>query len=223
MTGTKIKDFTKTAPPTRAGSEHLTAGEPADKHKLVRRGDLESFAVGLLLIKLDVFGKIMRGGAYAFGVYNDEIVGVLKTLGLSYFRTTETNDSFEIPKDWLRWRGTCRHAAENLFELLDKFLAAKPDLHYNAKPLLFTLWGHSYEFEDSNNWEIIERFGEKVAAQDDIWHATNAEIYDYTKAYESLIFSAAGDKVFNPSPVDIYLWANRRRVIAKANAVTNLE
>ena len=175
------------------------------------------------LVLEKVFGKIMRGGAYAFGVYNDEIVGVLKTLGLSYFRTTETNDSFEIPKDWLRWRGTCRHAAENLFELLDKFLAAKPDLHYNAKPLLFTLWGHSYEFEDNNNWDIIERFGEKVAESDDIWHATNAEIYDYTKAYESLIFSAAGDKVFNPSPVDIYLWANRRRVIAKANAVTNLE
>ena len=66
MTGTKIKDFTKTAPPTRAGSEHLTAGEPADKHKLVRRGDLESFAVGLLLIKLDVFGKITRNRVRRF-------------------------------------------------------------------------------------------------------------------------------------------------------------
>jgi peptidoglycan/xylan/chitin deacetylase (PgdA/CDA1 family) len=169
------------------------------------------------------FGKIMRGGAYAFGVYNDEIVNVLKTLGLSYFRTTKCTDGFEIPKDWLRWQATCRHGASNLFELLDKFLAAKPDLHYSAKPLFFALWGHSYEFEDSGNWEIIERFGEKVSAHSDIWHATNAEIYDYTKAYESLIFSAAGDKVFNPSPVDIYLWANRKRVIAKANAVTELE
>jgi hypothetical protein len=169
------------------------------------------------------FGEIMRGGAYAFGVVNDEIVSVLKTLGLSYFRTTNFTDGFSIPKDWLRLQPTCRHSAENLFELTEKFLAAKPNSHYNAKPLLFYLWGHSYEFEDNNNWEIIERFGEMVAASDDIWHATNAEIYDYIKAYEDLIFSAAGDKVFNPSPIDVYLWANRKQVIAKANSVTEIE
>ena len=169
------------------------------------------------------FGEIMRGGAYAFGVVNDEIVSVLKTLGLSYFRTTKASDGFAIPKDWLRLQPTCRHAAENLFELTESFLAAKPNSHYNAKPLLFYLWGHSYEFEDNNNWEIIERFGETVAAADDIWHATNAEIYDYTKAYEGLIFSAAGDKVFNPSPIDVCLWVNRRQVLAKANLVTEIE
>ena len=78
MTGTKIKDFTKTAPPTRAGSEHLTAGEPADKHKLVRRGDLESFAVGLLLIKLDVFGKITRNRVRRFD-YPDTFLFVIFT------------------------------------------------------------------------------------------------------------------------------------------------
>lgn len=171
----------------------------------------------------NTFGNIMRGGAYAFGVCNDEIVSVLKTLGLSYFRTTKCTNGFDLPADWLRWGPTCRHAAGNLFELLDEFLEAKPNAHYNAKPMLFYLFGHSYEFEDNGNWERIEKFGEKAAASDEIWHATNAEIYDYVKAYESLLYSVEGDKIFNPSPIDIYLWLNRKNVLVKANEVTEIE
>ena len=175
-------------------------------------------------IKLEkTFGTLMRGGAYAFGVCNDEIVNVLKTLGVSYFRTTISTNRFDIPTDWLRLQPTCKHTADNLFDLLDGFCSANPDKEYRAYPMLFYLWGHSYEFEDQNNWEIIEQFGEKVAEHEDIWHATNVEIYDYVKAYEGLIFSAAGDKVFNPSGTDVYLWANQKRVLAKANATTVIE
>jgi len=175
-------------------------------------------------IKLEeTFGEIMRGGAYAFGVYDDDIVHILKMLGLSYFRTTESSNSFDIPTDWLRLKPTCRHAADNLFELLDNFLAETPDKIYNAKPRLFYLMGHSYEFEDNDNWEIIEKFGKKVSEFDDIWHATNAELYDYVKAYEDLIFSANGDKVLNKSATDVYLWLDRKRILAKANSVTKIE
>ena len=168
-------------------------------------------------VKLEeTFGTVMRGGAYAYGVYNDEIVNVLKTLGVDYFRTTESTERFDIPTDWLRLKPTCKHTAKNLFALLDTFLTSAPDKHYNAKPLLFYLWGHSYEFEDDNNWEVIEKFGEKVAEYDDIWHATNAEIYDYVKAYESLIFSAKGDKIINPSATDVYLFCDRKQVLVPA-------
>ena len=175
-------------------------------------------------VKLEeTFGEIMRGGAYAFGIYNDEIVNVLKTLGVGYFRTTECSGNFELPADWLRWQPTCRHAAANLFELLDSFLAESPDKSYNAKPRLFYLFGHSYEFEDNDNWERIERFCAKTAQYNDIWHATNAEIYDYVQAYDNLIFSAAGDKVLNNSATDVYLWLNKRKVLARANSVTEIE
>ncbi len=169
------------------------------------------------------FGEIMRGGAYAFGVVNDEIVNVLKTLGVSYFRTTACTGEFDFPTDWLRWGPTCRHVNENLFELLDAFLAETPDKIYNAKPRLFYLFGHSYEFEDNDNWDLIERFCAKTAEHDDIWHATNAEIYDYVQAYNGLIFSAAGDKILNNSAADVYLWLNRRKVLAKANSVTEIK
>ena len=169
-----------------------------------------------------IFGKIMRGGAYAFGVVSDEIVGVLKTLGLSYFRTTACTGGFDVPTDWLRCGPTCRHADPKLMQLLDAFLAETPDKIYNAKPRLFYLFGHSYEFEDNNNWDLIENFCKKVAEHDDIWHATNVEIYDYVQAYNGLIFSAAGDKILNNSATDVYLWLDRRQVIAKANSVTEL-
>ncbi len=175
-------------------------------------------------IKLEkTFGKMMRGGAYAFGRYDDDTVRTLKMLGLSYFRTTETSNRFDIPMDWLRLKPTCRHAAENLFPMLEEFLAKAPDKHYDSQPLLFYMYGHSYEFEDNDNWEIIEKFGEKVAQDDGIWHATNAEIYDYVKAYEGLIFDAAGESVYNPSATDVYLWLNRKRVVAPAGKTTKIE
>lgn len=174
-------------------------------------------------IKLEqTFGEVMRGGAYAFGVYNDEIVNILKTLGVSYFRTTENSNGFDIPTDWLRLKPTCRHAAENLFALLDKFLAAEPNKHYNAKPLLFYLWGHSYEYHDQNNWDIIEAFGKKVANCEDIWHATNVELYDYVQAYEGLIFSADGRKAINRSSLDVYLWWDRKQIVVPAGGMATI-
>lgn len=175
-------------------------------------------------VKLEkTFGKIMRGGAYAFGVYNDEIVEVLKTLGVSYFRTTVNSESFDIPTDWLRLKPTCKHASANLFELLERFMTATPNKHYNAKPLLFYLWGHSYEFADQSNWDIIERFGERVAQDDGIWHATNAEIFDYVKAYNDLIFSASGEEVLNNSAIDICLFVDGKNLLAKAGMTTKLK
>lgn len=174
-------------------------------------------------IKLEnTFGEVMRGGAYAYGVYNDDIVNILKTLGLSYFRTTQCTGGFDIPTDWLRLQPTCRHIAKNLFDLLDAFLLENPDKVYNAKPRLFYLFGHSYEFEDNENWELIERFAQKVSECKDIWHATNIQVCDYVQAYEGLIFSAAGDKILNRSSLDIYLWLDRKQVIARANSVTEI-
>jgi len=165
-------------------------------------------------------GQIMRGGAYAYGCLNEETLAVLKLLGISYFRGTKEVKSFDLPGDWLDWPITCRHRDENLFALVDSFLAERAATVYSQKPRLFYLMGHSWEFAQDDSWEIIEKFGEKVAGRTDIWHATNSEIYDYAHAYEGLIFSAAGDMVLNPSPLDVYLWINGKNVLAKANTTT---
>ena len=60
------------------------------------------------------------------------------------------------------------------------------------------------EFEYGNNWERIEYICGRLAGEDSIWYATNIEIYEYTKAYESLVWSAEGDMVYNPTLIDIW-------------------
>lgn len=175
------------------------------------------------MILEDVFGTMMRGGAYAYGRYPDQAIEVLKMLGIKYFRTTKSTFDFNLPSDWLRLEPTCHHKAKNLFELVDKFLAEKPDSKLDAKPMLFYLWGHSYEFDMDNNWEIIEEFAKKVSSAEDVYHATNIEIYDYVKAYESLEYSLDGKKIMNRTATDVYLYYNREYVLAKAGCITEIE
>lgn len=67
------------------------------------------------------------------------------------------------------------------------------------------VWGHSYEFGDSEErWKLIEDFTDMMQGKDDIWYATNGEIFDYITATKRLEFSANRDKVFNPSTIDIW-------------------
>ncbi len=169
-----------------------------------------------------IFGCIVRGGACAFGQYDDQTINVLKALGIKYFRTTKSTHDFDIPTDWLRMPITCRHGDPRLFELVDEFINRGTNYAVQYKPMLFYLMGHSYEFEDNNNWEIIEKFGQKMSECDDIWHATNIEIYDYVKAYNDLEFSTDGTKVLNNSSIDVYLLKDGENVLAKANSISEI-
>ena len=117
------------------------------------------------------FGRIIKGMAYAYGSYDDNVVEILKSCGVKYARTTVATNKFDIPTDWLRLPPTCHHTAANFEELTDKFLAIKESdagYFFGTAPKLFYLWGHSYEFNDNNNWEIIENFAKKVSGREDI-------------------------------------------------------
>ena len=153
----------------------------------------------------ELFGVMVRGGAYPFGTYNDETVQALKDAGIVYCRTTKSTEKFDIPTDWLRLPATCHHKNTNLPALTEKFISAKPEA--KDDPMLFYLWGHSYEFERDNNWEIIERFAEEIGGCDDVWYATNIEVCDYVTAWNQLVFSLNMDKVYNPTALT--LWFTR--------------
>ena len=51
-------------------------------------------------------------------------------------------------------------------ELADEFLESRID----RKVRLFYVWGHSYEFNQKQNWNVIEEFCEKMSGNDDIWY-----------------------------------------------------
>jgi peptidoglycan/xylan/chitin deacetylase (PgdA/CDA1 family) len=154
----------------------------------------------------NTFNCIVNGLAYANGSYSDEVVGILKTCGINYARTVNSTCAFDLPEDWLKWHPTCHHNSPNLMELADEFLSCKrPSYFWSYRPKLFYVWGHSYEFNDKNNWEIIEKFAEYIANKEDVWYATNSEIYSYVKAYDSLVWSVDSKFVYNPTATDVFI------------------
>ena len=66
-------------------------------------------------------------------------------------------------------------------------------------PRMFFLWGHSYEFDNDNNWNVIEDFAQKLGNRDDIWYATNMELYLAWRDFHQLESSADGNTIFNPT------------------------
>lgn len=176
------------------GNEHkfmttLSAAEMAD----------DTIACRKALEKL--FGRVVRGMAYPYGWYSKELQDVLAMCGIVYSRTVESTLQFDLPDEWLLWHPTCHHDDEKLMELTDEFLAMDvPDA-----PKLFYVWGHTYEFERNGNWDTFEVFMQKISGREDIWYATNVEIYDYVKAYERLEISAGGTRIVNPSKMPVWL------------------
>lgn len=170
-----------------------------------------------------LFGKLVKGMAYANGSYNDEVVEQLKMSGIHYSRTTVSTEKFDIPTDWLRLSATCHHNNPRLMELAKEFVeGAQSPYFWWKRPRLFYLWGHSYEFDNNDNWNVIEEFCEYVGGREDIWYATNGEIYDYVQAFDRLEFSADGELVYNPSAIDVYLDHLNGRFIVKAGQTVSL-
>ena len=144
----------------------------------------------------EMFGKIIKGHAYPYGATSANVVEVLRNCGILYARTTAATKRFDIPTDWLRLPSTCHHNEPSLMQLADQFLN-EPSRYPN--PRLFYLWGHTYEFDNNNNWEVIEKFGEYIGGKDDVWYANNMQVYEYVEAYRALQFSSNGNTVYNPS------------------------
>ncbi len=181
------------------GLEHLQLAELSDERKVY-----EIMQDKINLEKL--FGKLIRGMAYAFGSFDDDCTEVLKRCGIVYGRTTKSSETFDLPKDPLTLSPTCHHKNEKLMELARKFVDIKidPQHPWRTNAQLFYVWGHSYEFNDSDNWYIIEEFAEFIGGRDDIWYATNIEIIDYMNAFHSLVFSADGTIIMNPTATQIW-------------------
>ncbi|MBR5023053.1 MAG: polysaccharide deacetylase family protein [Oscillospiraceae bacterium] len=147
------------------------------------------------------YGTLARGMAYPFGTYNNEVIECLDKCGICYSRTTKSTENFKFPENWLELHPTCHHNNPKLMDLAKKFVEGQSKW---GDSWMFYLWGHSYEFDNNENWEVIEQFAEYIGGRDDIWYATNIEIYDYVKAYESLQTSVDKGIVHNPSAIDVW-------------------
>lgn len=162
------------------------------------------------------FDMIIRGMAYpdtGITLFSNtatyvKIKEYLTELDIVYARTLgKDNDSFQLPYNWHAWMPTVHHKSPKLMEYVGEFInldLSANITHSQRAPRLFYMWGHSYEFKRDNNWELLYDFCEKISDNDDIWYATNIEIYEYVKAYNSLIYSADGRKIYNPTLFEIW-------------------
>ena len=165
------------------------------------------------------YGKITRGMAYPFGTYSEKVVDILEKCNIAYARTVQSTYNFKFPENWLLLHPTCHHNYENLEELIKKFVET-PSRWGNAE--MFYLWGHSYEFDNNDNWDVIEKFAEYASGHEHIWYATNIEIYDYVKAYERLQTSYDKKIIHNPSTIDVWFEVEGKVYCIKSGETLNI-
>lgn len=167
------------------------------------------------------FGTIVRGMAYPFGTYSDDVVRVLEDCGICYCRTVKNTRKFDLPTDWLRLNPTCHHNDPLLFDMVKQFTESAPA--EIRQPWLFYVWGHSYEFPRDNTWDRIEEFAKAVGNRDDIWYATNIEIYEYVESFKRLVFSLDMTRVKNPTAQELCFIFHQKLYTVRPGETLQLE
>jgi len=187
--------------------KELFAGHEVSAHT-VNHPYLTQVPMGVLVEEImedrrrleQLVGYPVRGMSYPYGAYDDAVLKALPFVGIEYSRTTLSHGRFNLPENFLTWHPTCHHN-QNAIEKYKEFLAVDPRV---TMPL-FYLWGHSYEFDIQNNWELIKDFCKLAGNDENIWYATNIEIVDYLKAMRKLVFSVDKKVVINNSALSIWI------------------
>ena len=150
-----------------------------------------------------ITGYPVRGLAYPNGSVSEEITRLLPLCGIRYGRIVGNSESFALPEDPMRWKATCHHR-HRLLELGEEFrgLFKKQYLY------LMYVWGHSYEFDQQDNWELIEEFCRQMGGRDDIWYCTNIQFIDAMENFRRLQFAADNSFVYNPNADACWLRVN---------------
>ena len=123
-------------------------------------------------------GYQVNGHAYPGGCFDEETARRLGEKGIRYARTIVSTGTFDFPEYPLIWNPTVAHVDptngfrinKELFDLADKFIKAERGLFY--------VWGHSYELDPYDNWEVLEEFFKKISGHDDIMYLTNSQVLD---------------------------------------------
>lgn len=145
-------------------------------------------------------GSVIKGMAYGYGHYNEAFIQAATASGIKYARTTAETGEFYLPEDFMKWNPSC-HCIGKWGKLVDEFLNQPP---FFELPLLY-VWGHSYDLNNENGWSNMESQAKKLSEAQDIWYATNQQIYEYIQAVRNLDFSADGKFIYNPSAVTVWI------------------
>lgn len=119
----------------------------------------------------EVVGMAYPGGGVNFDLRVADIIK--NNTGVKYARTTVHTFNFELQKDPYIFAPTVHHNdSERCLKLIDEFLSLEAD-----RPQLLYIWGHSYEFDLFNNWELLDEICSRLSGHDDIFYGTNRECF----------------------------------------------
>jgi peptidoglycan/xylan/chitin deacetylase (PgdA/CDA1 family) len=166
----------------------------------------------------DLVGYPVRGMAYPYGSYNQEVADLLRQLGIVYCRTCENADRCFPPKDPLAWPSTAHQYATEP-TVPERFAALYENPKYSG---VFFIWGHGYEFPRKNDWAGLERIYKPLSGKPDVWYCTNIQLFDYEEARKRIVIAANLASAYNPSAVSVTLSVDRNLVDVPAGATVKL-
>lgn len=186
--------------------------------RLPLTGQSREIALGRLSLER-LSGRLVRGMATPYGEKNDDTIVAMKAAGMAYCRNAGVSGGLSVPADFLDWTPSCHHTGAPA--VIEKFRNEWIHQPWQYGGLLF-IWGHSFEFDRADNWELAEQICSSLAGIDDVWFATNIEIYDYITAQRALVISCDGDVIFNPSAVDVWVSQNGSPICIKGGEIIRL-
>ena len=186
--------------------------------RLPLTGQSREIALGRLSLER-LSGRLVRGMATPYGEKNDDTIVAMKAAGMAYCRNAGVSGGLSVPADFLDWTPSCHHTGAPA--VIEKFRNEWIHQPWQYGGLLF-IWGHSFEFDRADNWELAEQICSSLAGIDDVWFATNIEIYDYITAQRALVISCDGDVIFNPSAVDVWVSQNGSPICIKGGETIRL-
>jgi hypothetical protein len=128
---------------------------------------------------------------YPRGRYNEEIKNIVKKSGFIAARTllsgnfNDAVDPFEWPVTLHASNGSPR-VTFNLWKKNHLSIKSLFDWEIRAKMLfdmaletggVYHIWGHSWEFEQNNEWEKIDRVFNYIANRKNVLYRTNSQIF----------------------------------------------
>lgn len=167
----------------------------------------------------DLVGYPVRGMAYPFGSYNQEVMDILRSIGVVYSRTCENFGQCFPPKDPLAFGTTAHQYSVDPKPVPERFQDAYENARWSG---VFYIWGHAYEFADKNDWASLERIYKPLSGKPDVWYCTNIQLFDYEEARKRLQIAANRGSVHNPSAIPVTIRVDGEFVDVPGGATISL-
>lgn len=143
-----------------------------------------------------ICGYPVRGMAYPSTDHRPFQKEILRACGIEYCRNTTSTMRFSYPSDPFDWEPTCHYT--EAMPLAERFVC-------EPRPgKLFYIWGHSFEIEERNDWDCVEKLCSLLGGRSDVWYATNIEIIDYLNALSSLKATVDEKIIYNPTAYELW-------------------